>query len=239
MLVLPATTVVPSLQPPLKLDHKLFCVQQGGPVLAVMHITVLLPPARIQSIQPPPMPDGQTPMPNVKSLDTPRGGSVLMFTVACVTSSLLSSSALPAPMLPLCLPVLPGPQCISAVAPCLRRPLPMPDELLCLLPDDRVLCQPRGGPLPMPMVAHPLFLLLLPTSPAPIPATLPLPQVPKTAAMLTPQSLPLPDVATLPMPVVLTGAPDSTLGTILDAIASICTSFRCHVRWMPRVFQVF
>ncbi|KAF8718304.1 hypothetical protein AX14_011923, partial [Amanita brunnescens Koide BX004] len=114
MLALPATTVAPLLWPLLKPDHKLFCMQQGGPVLAVMHITVLLPPARIPSIQLPPMPDGQTPMPDVKSLDTPRGGSVLMFTVAHVMSSLLSSSALPAPPLPLCPPVLPGPQCISA-----------------------------------------------------------------------------------------------------------------------------
>ncbi|KAF8642822.1 hypothetical protein AX14_009706 [Amanita brunnescens Koide BX004] len=80
-------------------------------------------------------------MPDVKSLDMPRGGSVPMFTVAQVTSSLL----------------LP------------RRPPPMPDESLCPLPDDRVPCQPRGGLLLIPMVARPLFLLLPPASPIPIP----------------------------------------------------------------------
>jgi hypothetical protein len=111
-------------------------------------------------------------------------------------------------------------RCRAHVATVLCPVSTAPQSLLAappLAPDDKIFRSPRGGLTSAP-IATPLR-----TVPAPRPP--PWPDITKTA--------------TLPMPVVPTGAPDSALGAILDAIASMCTSFRHRVRWRPRVFQVF
>ena len=122
------------------------------------------------------------------------------------------------------LPVLPGPPCISAVIPCLRRLPPFS------CPSFR-LCPPLPATPSLPPARVPTRSLPLPSI-----ATLPMPVVPQgtsdSAAKPTTTASPAPFVQ---KPVAMVVPANISLNAIVDA----CASLRGIMRRIREVFQVF
>ncbi|KAF8652829.1 hypothetical protein AX14_008340 [Amanita brunnescens Koide BX004] len=242
---LPLSSRTPLLRlPPMPDDQSptpydcLYCLPRGGPA-----ITLAVARARIA----PPMPS-----PAAAVAHSARSAKCLRYSPACIATTfcrpaVAAQRSSPATNAPPGCPAV----CVSALA-----------HILCSCPVADVL---RHGRLVDVAIMHPVGVASTPSTwPLLLPVQLSLLQVPPwpddpraladdevfsptrgrslpSLAVVCAMAIPplLPDIATLPMSVVPTGAPDSALGAILDAIASMCTRFRRRVKWMRRRFQVF